>query len=138
MRSDRASLPYQKFVALVDQLFEESGDDVGQLSHKIEVLDQPVREELLTSDLLNAFQVFFYFFRTVPDDLVCERLELEPASALISGLKVGETDLLVMFFLVRDSKPLIIISDGDQAVATFSGNGAYVDGKNCLENPEYR
>ena len=54
----------------------------------------PVRNELLVSDLLNAWQVFYYFFRTVPDELVRERLELEPASSLVLGVAIDEIDLL--------------------------------------------
>ena len=50
--------------------------------HRKDALDPALRNELLVSDLLNAYQAFYYFFRILPDDLVCERLELEPASSL--------------------------------------------------------
>jgi hypothetical protein len=96
-----------------------------------------VRNELLVSDLLNAYQVFYYYFRVFPDELVKERMELEPASSLPQGLKIDEVDILELFFVMKDHKPLIIISDGDKTVATFSGNTAYANGMKYLENPEY-
>jgi hypothetical protein len=137
MNTGGSSLPYRELVAMVDAILDECEDDVSCIVQKLGTLDPSVRSELLISDLLNAYQVFFYYFRTVPDTLVMERLELEPASSLKAGLKIDEVDLLEMFFVMRESKPLIIISDGDKAVATFSGNRAYADGKSYLENPEY-
>ncbi len=96
-----------------------------------------MRNELMVSDLLNAWQVFYYYFRTVPDELVKERMELEPASSLTRGLKIDEVEFLELFFIMRDHKPLIVVSDGEKPVATFSGNTAYANGRNYLENPEY-
>ena len=51
----------------------------------------------MVSDLLNAWQVFYYYFRTVPDELVKERMELEPASSLPRGLKIDEVEFLDSF-----------------------------------------
>jgi len=82
-------------------------------------------------------QVFYFVFRTEPDDLVRERLELEPASSLVGGLKIDETDLLEMLFGIRDAKPVIVIHDGDKAVATFSGTSAYAQGRMFMTSPEY-
>jgi hypothetical protein len=131
-------VPYSKLVALADHLFEQCEDDVTCLSPMLDALDSGTRNELLASDLLNAFQVFYYFFRTEPDMLVQERLDLEPASALIRGLKIEETDLLEMFFAIHENKPVIVISDGDKTVATFSGTSAYAQGRMFMKNPEYR
>jgi len=96
-----------------------------------------MRNELMVSDLLNAWQVFYYYFRTVPDELVKERMELEPASSLTRGLKIDEVEFLELFFVMRDHKPLIVVSDGEKPVATFSGGNAFTDGMAYLENPEY-
>jgi hypothetical protein len=137
MSPDRSAVPYPELVALADRLLEESDDDVEQLATRIGSLDTEVRNELLVSDLLNAYQVFYYYFRAFPDDLVKERMELEPASSLPRGLKIDEVDVLELFFVMKDHKPLIIISDGDKPVATFSGNTAYANGMKYLENPEY-
>jgi hypothetical protein len=138
MDEKKAILPFSRLVAIADHLLEESDDDIVVLARCIDALEQPVRDELLVSDLLNAYQVFYYFFRTEPDVLVQELLDLEPASSLIKGLKIEETDLLEMHFGIRDTKPVIIISDGHRMLATFSGKSAYEQGQTFLKNPEYQ
>lgn len=137
MSSPESPIPYHELVALSDKLLEESDEDDTRLARGLEAIETGPRNELLVSDLLNAYQVFYYFFRIVPDSLVKERMELEPASALVKGLKIDEIELLEMTFIVRDGKPVIIISDGEKAVVTFSGRNAYTDGLKYLENPEY-
>jgi len=135
--SPDSSIPFPELAALADRLLEESDEDVERLAKKIGSLDAEMRNELMVSDLLNAWQVFYYYFRTVPDELVKERMELEPASSLPRGLKIDEVEFLELFFIIRDHKPLIVVSDGEKPVATFSGNTAYANGRNYLENPEY-
>jgi hypothetical protein len=137
MSPERPAIPYPDLVALADKLLEESDEDVTRLAKKIGSLDAETRNELMVSDLLNAWQVFYYYFRTVPDELVKERMELEPASSLLRGIKIDEVEFLELFFVMRDKKPLIVVSDGEKAVATFSGNTAYTNGMQYLENPEY-
>lgn len=137
MSPDRSAVPYPELVALTDKLLEESDEDVARLAAKIGSLDADVRNELMVSDLLNAYQVFYYYFRTVPDELVKERMELESASSLSRGLKIDEVEFLELFFVMKDHKPLIVVSDGEKPVATFSGNTAYTNGMKYLENPEY-
>jgi hypothetical protein len=138
MRENEATVPYSRLVAVADNLLEDADEDIAHLARSLESLEQPMRDELLVSDQLNAYQVFYYFFRIEPDMLVQERLDLEPASSLIKGLKIEETDLLEMFFGIRDAKPVIIISDGDKVVATFSGKSAYEQGRMFLLSPEYQ
>ena len=135
--SPDSSIPFPELAALADRLLEESDEDVERLAKKIGSLDADKRNELMVSDLLNAWQVFYYYFRTVPDELVKERMELEPASSLPRGLKIDEVEFLELFFIMRDHKPLIVVSDGEKPVATFSGNTAYANGRKYLENPEY-
>ena len=137
MNPDSSNVPFPELVSLADKLLEEIDDNVELLAKKIGSLDAGVRNELMVSDLLNAYQVFYYYFRTVPDELVKERMELEPASSLPRGLKIDEVEFLELFFVMRDHKPLIIVSDGEKPVATFSGGNAYSDGMQYLENPEY-
>jgi hypothetical protein len=132
-----APVPYRNLVALADHLFEECEDDVTCLSPMLDALDSTTRNELLDSDLLNAYQVFFYFFRMIPDDLVQERLELEPASSLIKGVKIDEIDLLDLRFSVKNHEPVIIISDGETPIRTFKGKTAYAEGLKYMENPPY-
>jgi hypothetical protein len=137
MSPDRSAVPFPELVATADRILEESDEDVAQLATRIGSLDADVRNELMVSDLLNAYQVFYYYFRTVPDELVKERMELEPASSLPRGLKIDEVEFLALFFIMKDYKPLIVVSDGEKPVATFSGGNAYSDGMQYLENPEY-
>jgi hypothetical protein len=132
-----APVPYRKLVALADHLFEQCEDDVTCLSPMLDALDSGTRNELLASDLLNAFQVFFYFFRMMPDELVQERLELEPASSLIKGVKIDEIDLVDLIFSVKNHEPVIIVSDGETPLKIFRGKTAYAEGLKYIENPPY-
>ena len=138
MSPDSSNVPFPELIALADKLLGESDEDVERLATKIGSLDADVRNELMVSDLLNAWQVFYYYFRTVPDELVKERMELEPASSLPYGLKIDEVEFLELFFVMKDHKPLIIVRDGEKPVATFSGSTAYANGMKYLENPEYQ
>jgi hypothetical protein len=137
MNPDGSPAPYHILAALADHLFEECEDDVRCLSHGIDALDSDLRNELLDSDLLNAFQVFYYFFRMLPDELVCERLELEPASSLTKGVKIDEIELLDLVFSVKNHEPVIMVSDGEKPLMTFKGKTAYADGLKYIENPPY-
>ncbi len=137
MSPDSSPVSYPELVALADRILEESDEDVERLAKKIGSLDADVRNELMVSDLLNAWQVFYYYFRSVPDELVKERMELEPASCLLRGMKIDEVEFLELVFIMKDHKPLIIVSDGEKPVATFSGSTAYTNGMKYLENPEY-
>ena len=137
MNSDGSPVPYQTLVELADDILETCEDDIKCLCRMIDRLDPALRNELLVSDLLNAYQVFYYFFRVLPDDLVSERLELEPASSLIRGVKIDEIELLNLIFSVKDYEPVIIVSDGDRTLVTFTGKKAYSDGLKYIENPPY-
>jgi len=137
MNPDGSPAPYHTLVALADHLFEDCEDDVKCLSHRIDALDSDLRNELLDSDLLNAFQVFYYFFRILPDELVCERLELEPASSLTKGVKIDEIELLDLVFSVKNHEAVIMVSDGEKPLMTFKGKTAFTEGLKYIENPPY-
>ena len=137
MDPDDTPVPYKTLVSLADNLFERCEDDVNCLSRMLDALDSTTRNELLTSDLLNAFQVFHYYFRINPDELVKERLELEPASSLVKGVKIDEIDLLDLIFSVHNHEPAILVSDGETVLQTFSGKTAYAQGLKYIENPPY-
>ncbi len=136
MSTDRSVVPYPTLVATADKLLDDCEDDVVCLSIRIGSLDADLQSELLVSDLLNAYQAFYHSFRTAPDDLLRERLELEPASALVHGLKIAEIDLLELFFLVRDNEPIVAISDGEKVVAEYTGRNAYANAMKFVENPQ--
>jgi hypothetical protein len=137
MNPDGSPIPYQTLVALAEDMLEKCEDDAKCLCKSLDALDPSLRNELLVSDLLNAYQVFYYFFRMFPDELVSERLELEPASSLISGVKIDEIELMDLIFSVKDHEPVIIVSDGDRSIVTFKGKTAYADGLKYIENPPY-
>jgi hypothetical protein len=137
MNPDDAPVSYRTLVATTDQLLEKCEDDIKCLCRMIDTLDPALRNDLLVSDLLNANQVFYYFFRKLPDDLLSERLELEPASSLIKGVKIDEIELLDMIFSVHDHEPVITVSDGEKNLIMFKGKTAYTDGLKYIENPPY-
>ncbi len=137
MSTDPALIPYQELAALADHLFEACEDDVSCLARRIAGLDPASRNELLASDLLNAYQVFYYFFRSAPDELTQERLELEPASSLVQGVRIDEVDLFELIFSLANLEPVITVSDGERPLATFRGKTAYAEGLKYIENPPY-
>lgn len=137
MSSVPPQIPYRTLVAAVDDLLDSCDEDVVCLAGKMDNLAEDMRAEILVSDLLNAFQTFFYFFRIMPDDLARERMELEPASALVKGLKIEELELLELWFQVRKNTPVMVVSDGTEPLATFSGRNAYADGMRYIRNPEF-
>jgi hypothetical protein len=137
MNPDGSTVSYAELVSIGDHLFEKCEEDVACLASRIDALDASVRNELLVSDILNSFQVFYYYFRIFPDEMISERLELEPASSLIQGVKIDEIELLELLFLVKNHEPLIIVSDGEKAITTFKGKTAFADGLKYIENPPY-
>jgi len=92
-------------------------------------MDEDLRWELLDSTLLNAWQVFFYFFRQVPDTLTRERLELEPAVAASSGILLEEFDLLELLFIVKNRRGFIGVSDGEHLLAHYEGAQAMAEAR---------
>jgi hypothetical protein len=128
--------PYKSLVQLVDRLLEDCDEDVECLAIRLGGLDDQVRNELLISDLLNAWQVFFYWFRTDPGIFLREKLDLEPASSLVHGLKLDEIDLLELVFLIRDHEAWMVVHDGENTVASFKGRSAYDDALKYCRNPD--
>jgi hypothetical protein len=128
--------PYKSLVQLVDRLLEDCDEDVECLALQLGRLDDHVRNELFISDLLNAWQIFFYCFRTDPGAFLREKLDLEPASSLVAGLKLDEIDLLELIFLVRDHEAWVIVHDGEKTVASFKGRNAYDDAIAYCKNPD--
>lgn len=138
MNPPPSRVPFTELVAAADRLLDDCEDDYECLAIRLGHLAPEVRDELLVSDLLNAWQVFYFFFRTAGDDLLREQLELEPASSLTGGIKIRENDFLEMIVAVHEAKPVIAISDGEKVVATFSGSSAYAQGLELMESPEYQ
>ena len=125
---------FPELVRVADCLLEEAGEDDDALARRLEVLPGQVREELLVSDLLNAWQAFYFYFRIFPDDLAKERLELEPASSLIDGVLLDEINIAERIFRVRNGTPEILVTDGKTVLKTFSGSTALDDSLSYAES----
>jgi len=134
MDTENPAPTFPELVKIADCLLDESGEDDDVLMRGLETLPGPTRNELIVSDLLNAWQVFYYFFRTVPDELVRERLELEPASSLVEGVEIDEIELLTRVFRVKNSRPEILVTDGKDPLKTFSGASAVADSQTYIES----
>ncbi len=96
-----------------------------------------MRRELIDSDFLNAYQVFYYFFRTEPNEMIKDRLLLEPATSLKSGIHIDDFDILEMIFRVKDSSPEILFSDGEMEIKSFFGENAYSDALIYIESYDF-
>lgn len=101
------------------------GDDVIHLASLLDTAPSEVRTELLHSDLLNAYQAFYYYFRMIPGEIEQERLILEPASALEKGVQVGEIDLLALIVKYYQNDLIVSVSDGTEILKKFKGENAY-------------
>jgi len=122
---DDEPLPYSMLINIADSILEDGEDDPDALAAHLDQLDPEIRSELLVSDLLNAFQVFYYFFREDPGDLETDRLILQPASAVLTGVVVTEREFYEVIFRVEKGSPVIVVSDGDSVLAAFHEKGAY-------------
>ena len=116
---------YSELADIADRLFEASDDDDEQLADVLDTLDEETRDALLTSDFLNAYQVFYYYFRERPGDMARERLQLSAASDLARGITIDEIDIYEVVFYQKDSDPGLLLTDGENVQARFSGRGAY-------------
>jgi hypothetical protein len=118
-------LSYSELYPIVDKILEEGEDDPEALAQALDRLDPELRGELLLSDFMNAYQVFYYYFGEDPGDLERDRLILEPASALATGVLITELKFYDVIFLVDSGEPVISVHTGSEIVANFRGKGAY-------------
>jgi len=118
-------MDYYELAQLADKILEIADDELPALVDILDELDPEVREELIFSDFLNAYQVFYYFFREEPDILLDERLSLLPASAIRKGVLAEERDLLELIFIAKNDVPEILVTDGEEILQRFVGPRAY-------------
>jgi hypothetical protein len=128
------TVPYAKLGALADLLLEKCDEDAAALAQELDGLTAPEREGLLSSDFFNAYQVFYYFFRTEPDEMERDRLLFLPASELQYGIRINEIELCELIFAVVGKEPVILVSDGDRILARFTGRDAYSSGLSFIES----
>ncbi len=134
MNTAASGLSYNELARLADSLFEKSGDDEEALAGLLDTLEPRILSDLLTSDLFNAYQTFYYFFREDPGELEKDTMILLPASALVTGIVIREVDLLEIIFIVRDLVPIVEVREGDVTLATFSGHGAFREAAQFIED----
>jgi hypothetical protein len=139
MKPGHFGLPYHELAAIADSLLEQCEDEAICLASRLDALEPATRNDLLVSDLLNAYQVFVYFFRLDPGTYIMELLELQPASILSRGILLGEIDILELIFFVRSHGEDslvggVAVSDGEKVVAEFTGRNAYTDAFGFAKN----
>ncbi|MDK2973974.1 MAG: hypothetical protein PWP08_345 [Methanofollis sp.] len=115
---------YEQLAAIADDLLERADEDEVRLARLLDGLSPEVREDLLRSDLLNAYQAYYYYFRENPGELPTERLMLAPASETLRGVLLTEVDLFDLVFLCGKAGAEIAVTDGEQEYRRFSGKNA--------------
>ncbi len=125
--------PYRELAKIADSLFKASGDDEERLASHLDTIGMDLRQELFVSDLLNAYQVFYYFFRESPGGLEKERMILAPASLLVKGMVILEVDYLEMVFSMDSGEPVIAVRDEEQVLVNYRGKTAYRDAKQFID-----
>jgi hypothetical protein len=125
MEKEGEGISYSELGAITEKMLEEAEEDVVVLVRVLESLPPQIRADLFSSDFLNAYQVFYYFYREEPGELEKDRLILQPASALKTGVLLTEIDLFEIVFRVDEEGGVISVSDGEQVLVNFRGRGAY-------------
>ena len=130
---DNAGMSYRELSHTVDLLLDRVDEDTDALVKELDTFSPEIRDELFRSDLLNAFQVFYFYFREDPGDLERERLELEPASSLTGGVTIDEIELLELVFRLDKEGGVISVTDDEQILANFRGKDAYRKAKEYID-----
>jgi hypothetical protein len=130
---DDGPLTYRDLAVVADKILEEGEDDPEALSLALDRLDPGVRDELLASDFLNAWQVFYYHFREDPGELERDRLTLQPASAISEGVLVTEIEFYELVFSIDSEEPVVSVRTGEEVVANFRGKDAYRRARKFLD-----
>ena len=123
--NEKEPIPFSELGRIADRILEKGEDRPEVLARELDDLPPSIRIELLASDLLNAYQVFYFFFRQDPGDLERDRLILQPASALATGVMLTEIDLFEVIFSVEDDTPVFSVGDGEKVIARFRGPDSY-------------
>jgi hypothetical protein len=118
---------------LADRVLAIAGENWKTLAEVLDTLDPEARRELLSSDLLNALQAFYYHFREMPTLLGQERLDLQPAAAALEGIILEEEKDLELVFRVEEEGPVIEVTEFGEPVVRFEGSSAYRGARHYLE-----
>jgi len=118
---------YSTLSDIADTIFRHCSDDPSCIAAEIHKLEPEDRGSLLSSDLLNAWQVFWYYFEDYPGDEAVEFLTFHSAGELARGVPMGDIDIFTLTFQVIDGEPEIRLSDDVQEVARFRGVVAWAE-----------
>ena len=118
-------IPFAVLSDIVDRILEDCDEDVVCTRMHLLNLEPAVRDAVIISDLLNAWQVFYYYFTEQPFVDAYEILAFTPASVLPYGIAIGEYRACTLTFMVKNGRPFIIVSDDLQEISRFSGPHAY-------------
>ena len=110
---------------LMEKIFTRCNDDPVCIAKELEIIEPDIRREILGSDLLNAWQVFWYYFRAFPGDEAVEFLTFHSAGELNQGVPMGDIDIYTLVFQVTDGDPEIVIADDIQELARFRGASSW-------------
>jgi hypothetical protein len=118
---------YNTLSTIADTIFNRCNDDPSCIAKEIRKLDEETRHDILSSDLLNAWQVFWYYFHEYPGEEGEEFLMFHSAGELSRGVPMGELDIFTITFFVINGEPEIRIADDLHEVAGFTGSSAWAD-----------
>ncbi|MDD1724553.1 MAG: hypothetical protein LUQ07_05445, partial [Methanospirillum sp.] len=104
------TIPFAELSGIVDKILTDCDEDVACIRMRLSGLVPETRDAILASDLLNAWQVFFYYYQAYPGDDAVELLIFNPASSLREGVPMGEYGQCHLRFSVTDTEPEIIVS----------------------------
>ncbi len=129
-----SKIPYDTLADIADGLFARCEDDIACIAEQLDTFPPDIRDELIVSDLLNAYQAFYYFFRVYPGDIAEEILMLQPSGNVTRGIMMDEIDLLELVFSVLNKVPQISVTDGAVVLASFQGKNAYLQARSFIED----
>lgn len=121
---------------IVEVILSRCNDDSACIARELEGIEPQTRYEILSSDLLNAWQVFWYFFRDDPGEDAVEYLMFHPAGELGRGVPMGEFGLYILEFTLSGGEPEIRITDDIQEVTRFRGANAWQDARQFLSGED--
>ena len=118
---------------LADRILGIAGENVKTLAEVLDTLDAEARSELLASDLLNALQSFYYYFRELPTLLGQERLILQPAVAALDGIPFEDEKGVELVFRLGKTGPVIEVTELGEILVKFDGSSAYRGARHYME-----
>jgi hypothetical protein len=121
------TISYQELGDIAEQIFTVCEDDPICVVKKLDTLAPYIRDFLLESELLNAFQVFYYYFRESPDIVAEEILFFHSAAQLMHGIFLikGNGPYEMVFFVKQGVPQILILDEDDLVLKICTGKSAY-------------